>query len=107
MIRTVQGDIPRDRLGMTLVHEHLLNREPADLVGDDDANLDESGVIAPELAAAVSAGLHTLVEVSTSEMSRDLAGILEIVRPLGLNLVGEHGLFLWGLRAGGRAAGKC
>ena len=92
MIRTVQGDLPRDQLGVTLVHEHLLNKAGR-LVGDDDANLEEADVVSAELADAMSHGLRTLVEVSTFEMMRDIVGTLDIVRHLGLNLVLSTGFF--------------
>ena len=92
MIRTVQGDLPRNQLGVTFVHEHLLNKAGC-LVGDDDANLDEANVISVELADAMSHGLRTLVEVSTFEMGRDTVGTLDMVKPLGLNLVLSTGFF--------------
>src|SRR5262249_21771503 len=44
-------------------------------------------------ADAMSHGLRTLVEVSTYEMTRDIVGTLDIVKPLGLNLVLSTGFF--------------
>jgi phosphotriesterase-related protein len=92
MIRTVQGDLARDQLGVTLVHEHLLNKAGC-LIGDPDANLDEADVISAELGDAMSHGLRTLVEVSTFEMTRDIVRTLDIVKLLGLNLVLSTGFF--------------
>jgi phosphotriesterase-related protein len=92
VIRTIHGDIPRDQLGVTLVHEHLLNRA-GDLVGDADANLDDPDVIATELADACAIGLRTLVEVSTFEMKRDVTGTLKLAGSLGLSIVLSTGFF--------------
>lgn len=92
MIRTIRGDISRAQLGVTLVHEHLLNRA-GDLVGDDDANLDEPDVLTEELKNASAHGMHTLVEVSTIEMGRDVPGILKMIQGLAVNLVLSTGYF--------------
>jgi phosphotriesterase-related protein len=92
VIRTVNGDISREQLGVTLVHEHLLNRA-GDLVNDGDANLDDANVLAGELRDAVSAGLQSLVEVSTIEMRRDLAGAMRLASDAKINLIISTGYF--------------
>jgi phosphotriesterase-related protein len=92
MVRTVLGDIPSSSLGLTLIHEHLMN-QTGSLVGDEDANLADAAIIGGELADAMNHGISTLVEVSTFEMQRNVTGIVSLAKALGLNIVLSTGFF--------------
>jgi phosphotriesterase-related protein len=115
-IQTVTGPIPGERLGVTMTHEHLLadlsivQKVPADagrrakyyapvtmdLLGslnyDALPNLDNLRLIDVETAISEAllykrAGGDTIVEATSRGIARDPAGLREIARATGLNIV--------------------
>jgi 5-phospho-D-xylono-1,4-lactonase len=91
-VRTVLGDVAAEELGPTYAHEHLLTRPAGEQVRDDpDLVLDDEQRAAAELRTFVQAGGRALVEASTAELGRDLAGLRRLAQRTGVYVVAATG----------------
>lgn len=86
IIRTVLGDITPESLGVCYGHEHLLGRPPADLA-TPDLILDDEDAAVRELTGFREAGGRALVEMSTPDYGRDVAGLQRLARRTGTHIV--------------------
>jgi len=122
-VMTVRGPVPVGALGTTLMHEHLLNdcrcwwhrpKEPsrsylacepvnAGIIGElrmdpfvnlDNCTLNDERLAIAELAPAVDAGLHTLVEPTGACIGRNPEALVRIAEATGLNIVMGSGYYL-------------
>ncbi|GAB4117428.1 MAG: phosphotriesterase-related protein [Roseiflexaceae bacterium] len=92
IIRTVCGDIPIERLGLCLPHEHLLGHPP-DPREDRDFWLDSEAAASRELSLFAQAGGSWLVEMSPREYGRNPLGLERLARATGVAIVcvtGNH-----------------
>ena len=90
IVRTVLGDIAPDDLGLTLGHEHLIARPPAD-VRDADLRLDDEDAAVRELASFREAGGGAVVEMTTVDYGRDTAALQRVSRASGVHVVAATG----------------
>jgi predicted metal-dependent phosphotriesterase family hydrolase len=91
-VRTVLGDVASEELGPTYAHEHLLTCPMGEQVRDDpDLVLYDEQRAAAELRTFVQAGGRALVEASTAELGRDLAGLRRLARRTGVHVVAATG----------------
>lgn len=93
MIQTVCGAIPKESLGVTLSHEHLL----ADLrrVRHDEASvLNDLNMISGELKHAADLGCRSVVEVTTEDMGRNAEGLRKLSGMTGLQIIASTGFYL-------------
>src|SRR5215216_759412 len=91
-VRTVLGDVAPEELGPTYAHEHLLTRPAGEQVRDDtDLVLDDEQRAVAELRTFVQAGGRALVEASTAELGRNLAGLRRLARRTGVHVVAATG----------------
>lgn len=90
IIRTVRGDISPDALGCCYAHDHLLGQPPPDLATSDFI-LDDEEAAARELGWFRDAGGQALVEMSTRDYGRDVAGLLRLSQRTGVHLVTATG----------------
>lgn len=90
IIRTVLGDIAPDDLGLTLGHEHLIARPPAD-VRDADLRLEDEDAAVRELASFREAGGGAVVEMTTVDYGRDTAALQRVSRASGVHVVAATG----------------
>lgn len=89
---TVRGPLAAAELGITYPHEHLLTGPPeAIATRDPDLVLDEPAMIGADLDAFRAAGGRTIVEVTTPDYGRDLAGLAALSRDSGVNIVAATG----------------
>jgi phosphotriesterase-related protein len=124
-VSTVNGPIPVDELGMTLMHEHLqvdwtrsrgtrdedessgspsarVDASMAWLLRDDphlcadNSRLDDPMVMAQELNRFVEAGGRTVVECTPPGVGRDPIVLREIARMSGVNVVMGSGWYVHG-----------
>lgn len=122
-VMTVLGLISADRLGKTLMHEHLLFNletylheppDPADVPMMEEPitlenlwwsrehpmasrhNLYQTDAVlaAAEAARFKAAGGSTIVEVSSIGLARDVRGLQQIARQTGLNIVAGTGYYV-------------
>lgn len=90
IIRTVLGDIAPEELGLTLGHEHLIARPPADVL-DADLRLDDEDAAVRELASFREAGGGAVVEMTTVDYGRDTAALQRVSRAGGVHVVAATG----------------
>jgi phosphotriesterase-related protein len=95
LVPTVSGPLGAHRLGLTLMHEHLL----VDFIGADrvsrsryDPNQAFS-VILPHLANARAAGCETLVECTPAYLGRDVRLLIRLSGASGLNILTNTGYY--------------
>jgi phosphotriesterase-related protein len=95
LVQTVNGAIAGDRLGLTLMHEHVL----VDFIGADkvstsryDAN-EAFKTILPYLERVKQQGCETLVECTPAYLGRDVALLKRLSDASGLNIVSNTGYY--------------
>ena len=122
-VMTVTGPVAADKLGITLMHEHLLNdcrcwwHEPkdpdrrylaegpvrVDILGElrmdpfvnlDNCALDDEEAAIAELAPFVAEGGRTVVDPTCRGIGRDPAALVRIAQATGLNVVMGAGYYL-------------
>jgi phosphotriesterase-related protein len=122
-VMTVLGPVSADALGITLMHEHLLNDcrcwwnkpkeaargrlacEPvnAGILGElrmdpfvslDNCTLDDERLAIAELAAVVELGGRTVVDPTCAGIGRDPAALVRIAQGTGLNIITGGGFYL-------------
>jgi phosphotriesterase-related protein len=122
-VMTVLGPVPASGLGVTLMHEHLLNdcrcwwnkpKEPsrsrlacepvnAGILGElrmdpfvnlDNCRLDDERLTIAELAEAVALGCRTVVDPTCAGIGRDPRALARIAEGTGLNIVTGGGFYL-------------
>ncbi|WP_421723778.1 phosphotriesterase family protein [Bauldia sp.] len=122
-VMTVTGPIPSADLGVTLMHEHLLNdcrcwwNEPSEesrryladgavsieILGElrmdpfvnlDNCSLDDEAATIAELAPFVSLGGRSVVDPTCRGIGRNPEALVRIARATGLNLVMGAGYYL-------------
>jgi 5-phospho-D-xylono-1,4-lactonase len=94
---TVLGEISPEEMGKTYAHEHLLTLPGEHLSkGSDDMTLDSYDKSTAELELFKQAGGQTMVELSCSEYGRDAAGLAELSRRSGVNVIAATGHIMEG-----------
>jgi phosphotriesterase-related protein len=94
-VNTVTGSIAPDRLGLTLMHEHVL----VDFIGAEQANpsrydADQAfNVILPHLMRAKNDGCQTLVECTPAYLGRDVRLLQRLSQASGLNILTNTGYY--------------
>ena len=86
-IISVLGPVDDSDLGITLPHEHLLLDLFRVFQPHREFLINDPGLAADELGLFAQAGGRTLVELTTPDMGRDPAGLAEIARQTGTNIV--------------------
>lgn len=93
MIRTVNGDISKDKLGVTMAHEHFI--VDLDRVRKDGVSKIETvDEVVPEIKKMMELGVNSAFEVTTNDMGRDPLKLKEISDITGLNIVCSTGFYL-------------
>jgi phosphotriesterase-related protein len=95
-IRTVTGDVPADRIGRTLTHEHLLYTYPGGEYDHLSAfRLDDAVErIARELADGMQAcGYETIVDMTPCEVGRHPELMKRVAERTGCNVIAVTGFF--------------
>jgi phosphotriesterase-related protein len=96
IIRTVLGDVPAEKAGITLTHEHILYAYPgADLDHRTVFDFDEiAGRIANDLRLGLDEhGIATLVEMTPAEVYRHPALMRAVAEASGVNIIAITGFF--------------
>lgn len=94
-VETVTGPIPADRLGVTLMHEHVLvDFIGADRVSRDRYDPDEvAGVVVPHLKRLRGLGCDTLVECTPAWLGRDPALLKRLSDASGVQILSNTGYY--------------
>ena len=94
-VQTVTGPIGPERLGLTLMHEHVL----VDFIGADQVSTSRYDadqaftVILPHLRALRDLGCRTLVECTPAYLGRDVALLERLSRASGLTILTNTGYY--------------
>lgn len=91
-IRTVTGDISPEKLGPTLIHEHVV-LDLSRIRGDQDAILADSDPLNRELEGLYSAGCGGIVEVTNRGMGRDVQSLAVLSRRHGIPIIAATGFY--------------
>jgi phosphotriesterase-related protein len=95
MVQTATGPIAADRLGLTLMHEHVL----VDFIGADKVSAsryhsDEAfRTILPHLERVRKHGCETLVECTPAYLGRDAALLKRLAEASGLTIITNTGYY--------------
>jgi phosphotriesterase-related protein len=95
LVQTVTGAVAPDRLGLTLMHEHVL----VDFIGADKVSTsrydkDEAfRTILPHLERVRTHGCDTLVECTPAYLGRDVALLKRLSEASGVNIVSNTGYY--------------
>ena len=95
LVQTVTGAVAPDRLGLTLMHEHVL----VDFIGADKVSTsrydadDAFQTILPHLERVKKHGCETLVECTPAYLGRDVALLKRLSDASGLNIVSNTGYY--------------
>jgi 5-phospho-D-xylono-1,4-lactonase len=90
IVRTVLGDVPPERLGLTLGHEHLI-ANPGAAVDDDDLRLDDEDAAVRELGTFRAVGGGAVVEMTTVDYGRDVAALRRVSRRSAVHVIASTG----------------
>jgi len=93
MIRTVLGDMPKEKLGTTMCHEHFI----VDLTKvrhDTESKIETVEEVIPEIQKMMDLGVQSTIEVTTNDMYRDVLKLKEISEKTKLNIVAATGFYL-------------
>ncbi len=94
-INTVLGPVKAERLGTTLIHEHIL----VDFIGADKVNPhsydvnEVQNVVLPHLLRLYKAGCRTLVECTPAYLGRDPGLLQQLSKASGLHLITNTGIY--------------
>ncbi len=95
VVQTTNGPVAADRLGLTLMHEHVL----VDFIGADQVSVSRYDadhafkVILPHLAQARTLGCETLVECTPAYLGRDVLLLKRLSEASGLNILSNTGYY--------------
>lgn len=94
-INGVLGPIDTKDLGNTLIHEHMINLDPAMMLSFSDwydrRALTKRAI--KEVLKAKKAGVKTIVEASPANLWKDITTIREIAENTGVNFIVSTGLY--------------
>jgi len=94
-VQTVTGAVAPDRLGLTLMHEHVL----VDFIGADKVSVDRYDrdeafrTILPHLERIRKHGCDTLVECTPAYLGRDVTLLKRLADASGLNIISNTGYY--------------
>lgn len=94
-IETVTGAVPAERLGLTLMHEHVL----VDFIGADKVSPSRYDVeevvrvVLPHLKQAKQLGVDTLVECTPAYLGRDPRLLARLSDATGINILTNTGFY--------------
>jgi phosphotriesterase-related protein len=87
LVHTVLGPVEPERIGPTMMHEHILIDEYYYQLGSYDAIMDDEDLLAAEMVPYRVAGGSCIVDVTNSNMGRNPAGLARISKASGIHIV--------------------
>jgi phosphotriesterase-related protein len=95
MVNTIRGSVDASELGQTLVHEHIAIRTPgiAENWPDRWNRTDVITTAQGRLKKLESAGIHTLVDLTTADMGRDVPLLSEVANMTTAHIIACTGIY--------------
>lgn len=93
MIQTVRGKIPKEELGITMAHEHLIINL-CDVRQDNESYIDDVHIICEELEPIKKLGVKSIIELTTIDMHRNVNKLRHIAEKMDMHIVCATGYYL-------------
>lgn len=93
MIRTVNGDILPENMGITMSHEHLCV-DLSSVRHNTDSTFGYEPIVLKEIEKAKAYGVKTFVEVSCNDMGRNIKHLKRISEECDIHIVASTGFYL-------------
>jgi phosphotriesterase-related protein len=96
-VQTVLGPIDSDRLGVTLMHEHVFILSP-EIQKNWPTGWDEDGAVAQaveRLGELARAGVSTIVDLTVVGLGRDIELVRRVAEQTDVNIVAATGLYTY------------
>ena len=92
-VMTVCGPVPVDRLGKTLMHEHIIASAPG--IADNYPELNENAMerMCRDLKQMKSLGIRTVVDATPFDLGRDAEAMKQASELTGVNIISCTGFF--------------
>lgn len=95
-IETFRGPVSPDRLGVTLIHEHVFVRNPELEVNDPDGEWEPNGLIEAAvhgLTKLYELGVRTVVDLTVPGLGRDVRLVARVAERVPINLIAATGWY--------------
>jgi predicted metal-dependent phosphotriesterase family hydrolase len=93
-IRTVNGDVPVEDMGVTYSHEHIIIEEGFPTHTNPDFLINDVGRVAEELDSVFRAGGRTMIDTMPANSGRNVLKLAEVSRLSGIHIVAPTGIHL-------------
>src|SRR5262249_47689955 len=96
VIQSVTGKIKPEKLGKTLMHEHVLvgySGWDADWVRPGPSKREMRKIAADKIAEMKDEGIKTMIDPCPSDLGRDIEFIAEVAQKAKFNIVAATGLY--------------
>lgn len=93
MIRTVNGDISPDCMGITMSHEHICI-DLSSVRHNTDSTFGYEPLVLQEIEKAKAYGVKTFVEVSCNDMGRNIKALQRISEECDIHIIASTGFYL-------------
>jgi predicted metal-dependent phosphotriesterase family hydrolase len=91
-VRTVQGDIEPDALGVTYAHEHVIIDGGRPVLMQPDFDLGDVESMVSEVQGAMTHGLQAIVDAMPCDAGRSAVKLAELSRRTGVHVIAPTGL---------------
>lgn len=93
-VRTINGDIPAEELGITYSHEHVIIDESYPVLGNPDFLLSDVKAITKELTDLYRTGVRAMIDAMPVNCGRNPVKMAEVSRRSGIHLISCTGMHL-------------
>ena len=97
MVPTLTGEISPERLGRTLIHEHVIMLGAGGAIQEWPILWDRDAAIEASISSLVSlaeTGIDSLVDMTTFDLGRDVEAVAEVARAVPINIIVCTGAWL-------------
>ncbi|WP_114750214.1 phosphotriesterase family protein [Pleomorphovibrio marinus] len=92
--RTVLGDLPTDKMGVTYAHEHIIIEESFPTTQNPEFLLNEVTKVSEELSEVYAAGGRTMVDTMPANCGRNVEKLAAVSRRSGIQIIAPTGIHL-------------
>ena len=96
LVETFQGPVESDRLGVTLIHEHIFVRNPELELNLPDGEWDPSGAVETAvhgLDDLYERGIRTVVDLTVPGLGRDVRLVARVAERVPVNIIAATGWY--------------
>lgn len=96
LVETFQGPVESDRLGVTLIHEHIFVRNPELELNLPDGEWDPSGAVEAAVEGLIDLherGIQTVVDLTVPGLGRDVELVARVAERVPVNIIAATGWY--------------